>query len=613
MRGDRRNEVNSGFTCSGGSVVCFRARTSILGDIVDSSPTWVGPPQSPYTATWKDKLFPAASAVENTGTQNYLQYVTAEQTRPNIVYVGSNDGMMHGFRSGGFDSSGNFTTATTPNDGQEVIAYMPGSSLLSPSTGGACASLAGTGSTVQNIHGVTPAVHAARRPTQPACMTPALDFSGTQYGHNFFMNATPGTGDLFYNGSWHTWLAGGMGAGGAALFTLDVTDPTTFNEGNAASLVVGEWTPANITCVGNSTCGSNMGNTYGTPIIRRLHDGRWGVIFGNGFGSSNGDAGIFVMTIDSSGNKLFYYLSTGNNGGGAKNNGIAYVSSADLDGDHVTDYVYAGDNNGNLWRFDLTSATETGWKVSAGPLFKTPAGQPITTAVTVSSGATTAGGNTIMIAFGTGNRNQFTNAGPVQFQPATQSLYGVWDWNMTAWNAQSTVQFAALTTAASNLTAPNFTLTPSKLQQADVHPEFGWRDARYPVPDDDLLGRFARLHRRQWPVRLVPEADRRPGADRVQPAAAAGRVHGELDRARQQYGPVLYQQHGCRLHLRDLGADRYRAGELLRLVSRHGGGRRADQRGRHIIPRDFLHRIVVAGVADRHQPAAPHPGQSWYQ
>ena len=80
----------------------------MLGDIVDSSPTWVGPPQSPYTATWQDKLYPTATPSENSGSQTYLQYVTAEQTRPNIVYVGSNDGMLHGFRSGAFDTTGTF-------------------------------------------------------------------------------------------------------------------------------------------------------------------------------------------------------------------------------------------------------------------------------------------------------------------------------------------------------------------------------------------------------------------------------------------------------------------------------------------------------------------------
>jgi type IV pilus assembly protein PilY1 len=466
LRGDRSNEITSGFTCTGGSPVCFRARSSILGDIVDSSPTWVGPPQSPYTATWQDKLYPTAAPQENSGTQNYLQYITAEQSRPNVVYVGSNDGMMHGFRSGAFDSTGNFTTATTPNDGQEVLAYVPGSLLLSASTGGACATFAATGSVVQNIHGVTPAFTPSSGVTQPACVTNALDFASPQYGHDFYVDATPGTGDLYFNGTWHSWLVGGLGAGGAAIFALDITNPTSgnFTESNASSLVIGEWTPSNITCVSNATCGNSLGATFGTPLVRRLHDGRWAVIFGNGYGSTNGDAGVFIMTVDSSGNKLFYYLSTGNTGT-ANNNGIGYVTSADLDGDHITDYLYAGDLMGNLWRFDLTSAIESNWTVSAGPLFSTPGGQPITTAVTVSSGATTAGGNTLVIAFGTGQRTQFTNAGPVSFKPATQSIYGVWDWNLSAWNALSTTQYAALNPAASGLTGPSYTLTQANLQQ----------------------------------------------------------------------------------------------------------------------------------------------------
>jgi type IV pilus assembly protein PilY1 len=104
-----------------------------------------------------------------------------------------------------------------------------------------------------------------------------------------------------------------------------------------------------------TNCGTRLGNTYGTPLIRRLHNGMWGVIFGNGFGSSSGDAGIYVMTVDqSTGAKTFYYFSTGTT---STADGIAYVTAADLDGDHITDYVYAGDLQGNVWRFDLTACS----------------------------------------------------------------------------------------------------------------------------------------------------------------------------------------------------------------------------------------------------------------
>ncbi len=377
LRGDRSNEINTS------GVGLYRARDGILGDIVDSSPTWVGPPSSPYTATWQDRLNPATVMPENSGSQSYLQFVAAEQTRLNVVYAGSNDGFLHGFRAGSFDVNGNFVAnGTTPNDGQEVLAYMPGEILSSAATStapGGCTSTLNTGTVVQSIHGVTPPVG-----TNLECVDPNLDLSNPQYGHNFFVDATPGSGDLYYGGQWHTWLAGGLGNGGAAIYALDVTNPssTTFTETNASSIVVGEWNSSNIACANVSGCGNDLGNTFGTPQIRRLHNGNWAIIFGNGFGSTSGDAGIYVISIDiSSGAKTIYYLSTGY--GGA--NGIGYVTPADLDGDHITDYVYAGDLHGNVWRFDLTSNNPSNWAAGAAPLFTTQSGQPITSQLLVVS------------------------------------------------------------------------------------------------------------------------------------------------------------------------------------------------------------------------------------
>src|SRR5262249_31001541 len=156
------------------------------------------------------------------------------------------------------------------------------------------------------------------------------DYSNAQYGHNFYVDATPVADDLFYSGAWHTWLVGGLGAGGAAIYALDITDPHNFSESNASSIVVGEWKATKLPLANVASCGSNLGNTYGTPQIRRMHNGTWGVIFGNGFGSATGDAGIYLMTVDaSSGAKTFYYLTT--NTAAAGNNGIAFVSPVDLD------------------------------------------------------------------------------------------------------------------------------------------------------------------------------------------------------------------------------------------------------------------------------------------
>ncbi|MGH3262363.1 MAG: pilus assembly protein, partial [Trebonia sp.] len=315
-------------------------------------------------------------------------------------------------------------------------------------------------------------------PTNGNAITTDDDFSNTQYGHNFTVDATPGSGDLFYDGAWHTWLVGGLGSGGADIYALDVTSPANFSETNAASLVIGDWSAATISCTNVSDCGLDLGDTYGTPVIRRTHalngsgENEWAVIWGNGFGSSSGDAGIFVMTIDpASGAKTIYYLSTGTAGTG---NGIAYVTPADLDGDHTTDYVYAGDLNGDVWRFDLTSSNPSSWGIqrcldaactttTSAPLFKTSTGQPITSQVVLATGATPAGATTLMIAFGTGEKQPFTNVGSATYASGTQSLYGVWDWALLNWNSKSTPQYAALSAASTGIASP-YTVSPSNLQ-----------------------------------------------------------------------------------------------------------------------------------------------------
>jgi type IV pilus assembly protein PilY1 len=435
LRGGRGNETTS--TKAG----LFRQRTNVLGDIVNSSPTWVGPPQT-YTNmnTWVDQTQATVPQPENLG-QSYPAFQAAAQARLNVVYVGANDGFLHGFEAGSLDSAGNLQTSNakgaTPNDGKEVLAYMPGAVL-------------------QAIHNTG---------------QPELDYSNTLYAHAWFVDATPGTGDLFYKsascadptiGCWHTWLVGGLGAGGAAIYMLDVTDPAQFSESNPAATVIGEWTPATLTCTntasGAPACGTYLGNTYGTPLIRRFHNGQWGVIFGNGYGSPNGNAGIFIMLIDpNTAAKTFYYLDTGNTAG---KNGIGPTTSADLDLDHTIDFIYAGDLLGNVWRFDVTSPIPGNWAVSkSSPLFKTRTGQPITTAVTVSTLKTI---NTtfsltgqvlstvperVIVNFGTGQQIAQTLTTATQYATTQQAIYGIWDWDMgvpstsatpgTGWNAIS--------------------------------------------------------------------------------------------------------------------------------------------------------------------------------
>jgi type IV pilus assembly protein PilY1 len=429
LRGDRSNEISTG-----GSG-WFRQRTGVLGDIQDSAPTWVGPPTAPYADAWADKINAAATVPENaTVAQRYSAFKTAAATRQNVVYVGANDGLMHGFRAGGYNSSGNFVDNTiTPNDGKEALAYMPATVF-------------------NNIHS----------------STAALDYSNAQYAHAFNVNGTAYSGELFYNNAWHTWLVGGLGAGGQGFYALDVTTPTQFSETNASSLVKGDWSNTSLSCANVSNCGNALGYTFGTPQIRRFHNGQWGFVLGNGFNSSKGTAGIFVVLVDpSDGSTTVYYLDTGSGSASAKN-GIAYVTPADLDGDHITDYVYGSDINGNVWRFDLTNATATNWSVSkfgrsvATPLFSTPNSQPITTKPVVAIVPAKSGNPRVIVSFGTGNKIPQTTSSAALYAGGTQSLYGVWDWDMTDWNAK------AGASAQMNALAGPVTLSTSNLQVQTV-------------------------------------------------------------------------------------------------------------------------------------------------
>ena len=429
LRGDRTNETVNGGTDQ------FRTRTSVLGDIMDSGPAWVGPPSAGYGDTWADAVNGSATMPENAGAaQKYSAFVTAAKTRLNVVYSGANDGFLHGFRTGAYDAAGTYlNNAAFPNDGREVIAYMPAA--------------------------VFAAIHST---------TPAIDYANPQYSHAYSVNAIPYTGDLFYANAWHTWLVGGLGAGGAGVYALDVTDPTQFSEANAASLVKVDLTAASIACSNVTNCGAFLGNTFGTPQIRRFHNGKWGFVFGNGLNSTNGVAGIYVLMIDpTSQAQTVYFLSTGSGGSSATaNNGITFTTPADLDGDHVVDYVYAGDIKGNMWRFDLLGADPALWAVSqygrgtATPLFVS--GQPISTKPVVAIVPANTGNSRVMVDFGTGYRSPQTTTAAATYATGTQSLYGIWDWDMANWNSR-----AASTSLKASLAGP-VTVTAANLQAQTI-------------------------------------------------------------------------------------------------------------------------------------------------
>ncbi|WP_267222900.1 PilC/PilY family type IV pilus protein [Dyella silvae] len=425
LRGDRTNEQLQSSTGT------LRARSGVLGDIINSSPTWVGQPTSGnFPDAFNDFLYgnPSTAPENASGAQAYSAFVSAYATRQNVVYVGGNDGFMHGFRTGAFKSDGTYDSST--NDGHEVIGFMPSGQL--------------------DLY--------------------AADLANPKYVHDFVVDATPAVGDLFYGSKWHTWLVSGVGSGGAEIFALDITDPTTFKETNAGATVKGDW-------ISSSSVLPNLGQTVGTPIIVRLHNGQWAIIFGNGINPTGGTqtAGIYIGLVDStSGAVTFQFVNTGA-GSGSSPNGIAYVSSADLDGDHITDYVYGGDVLGNVWRFDLTSSDSTKWAASklgnttATPLYiaqdASSNRQPITTAPVIAS-VQTGSVSRVMVLFGTGQKTPFTSSSSDVYASGTQTFYGIWDWDMSGWNTSSSASSSPVTYASLSGTQ-SFTRT-SLLQEKVV-------------------------------------------------------------------------------------------------------------------------------------------------
>lgn len=438
LKGDRSNEqTNVG-------VGLFRFRRSVMGDVINSSPVWVGYPDSKYENNdFTDRRHGTAGA-EKSG-ESYSTFRSNHRTRSSVVYAGSNDGFMHGFRAGTHKADGTIDLSTS--DGHEMLAYMPGSVL-------------------QRI---------TRPESRGGSVVNALDFSNTNYAHNYYNDSTVGIGDVFYMGKWHTLLMSGLGAGGNSVYMLDVTEPDSFSKTNANSRVIGEWSYN----AGDSVW-KNLGNTYGTPVFGRFHDGSWGAVFGNGWcntadeangncTANDGPAGIYVMTIDqTSGQPSFRFISTNVGGTKAEPNGIAHVTPFDVDGDAIYDYAYAGDVKGNIWRFDLTSNDRNQWAtVAPQKLFTTRAGQPISTKVVVSKHKKVAD-NDVVLTFGTGIKNNGYLDRKTTYATGVQSLYGLRDRSANTFGTATAVVNDSDQTNPVHLLKQSISPVDNKLSTADI-------------------------------------------------------------------------------------------------------------------------------------------------
>jgi type IV pilus assembly protein PilY1 len=278
------------------------------------------------------------------------------------------------------------------------------------------------------------------------------ELSYEPYVHNYFVDSEPYIAKLGSAGS--TILVGGLGRGGRGYYCLDISnidDPALDVEtaANAASLVKWEY-PVNSN-PDNSAIDPDMGYSFSQAYIVNSAAG-WVVIFGNGYDSQNGEAVLYVLRINSSGELLSptpTKIRTDVGDPSPNCNGLSTPALVDVNTDGLVDFAFAGDLLGNLWKFDLRDSSVSKWQVAYNteadhsgmpqPLFqaKNQAGfrQPITTRPDIMRQCR-ANLDGYLVLFGTG---RYLGLSDYADGDAIQTLYGIWDW-AEAWENLPSLQ-----------------------------------------------------------------------------------------------------------------------------------------------------------------------------
>ena len=362
--------------------VLASGRPALLGDIVSSSPVFVGKPPFRY----RDDL-------EGVGT-SYLAFRIANEDRRPMVYAGANDGMLHAFDG---------------ETGAEIFAYIPGELF-------------------------------ERLPllTDPSYQHHYYVDGPPNMGDVFFKGTTAWR-TVIVGGL----NKGGQGvyaldvtdpdalreANASSVALWEYTDSNDRDMGYSFSQ------PAIVRTKDTARGGTGrwaavFGNGYNNTTA-------------DGVVSATGNAVLYIVDVETGAliRKIDTMTGIGAPGSFGRPNGLGTPAVVDINGDGTADYIFAGDLYGNLWKFDITSPNAANWKVAYGPaaaplpLFVATdaAGnrQPITSRPEVGRGSAGVG---MVVLIGTGKflepADRIVETVPADFR--VQSLYGVFDRNTGA-------------------------------------------------------------------------------------------------------------------------------------------------------------------------------------
>lgn len=301
-------------------------------------------------------------------------YFVSDATNPTI-FVGANDGMLHAINA----------AVSGTGKGSERWAYVP--SMLIPKL---------------------------------------KTLAANPYTHDYFVDGQINIANVTISAANKRVLIGGLGAGGKGLYALDIDSLSAASENDVASKILWEIDGGNnkvnyVTIASATENYKNLGYTYGTPLVAKVHNGtsmQDVVIVGNGYNNNTaGDYQAYIYVIDVSNGQIIKSIKASTSGSSTNPNGIFSVSAVDTDGDGAIERIYGGDLNGTMWKFDLSSTTPSSWNASA--LLVTSPAQPITSTPSVALHPN--GG--YMVSFGTGAILKDAD----MTDSTVHYVYGIWD------------------------------------------------------------------------------------------------------------------------------------------------------------------------------------------
>jgi len=200
--------------------------------------------------------------------------------------------------------------------------------------------------------------------------------------------------EAYLKTAWRNVLVGSLGSGGKGIYALDVTK---LDELGTNSVLWDKTLPA------AASDELHVGHIVTAPQVGVLPNGQWKVFVGNGYDSRSGQAALLIYSmVDGSLESI--PVGSGDNGLG----GLVLLrnSKQEVVG------AYAGDLQGNLWRFEYDAKSgrmARGYGGNTLPLYtaksSTGAPQPITATPAVVPHPS--GGN--VIVFGTGKLLETTD------------------------------------------------------------------------------------------------------------------------------------------------------------------------------------------------------------